>query len=85
MKIPKGIANFTSRYRFDKIKMELIENWNVVFYASHVRGMYISLSMSLYELALQAERNKIKMRQKRQTFSVEEARKNALDALKKQS
>ena len=83
IKIPKEIAVFTTRYRFDKIKLELKENWKVIFYATHIRGMYFSISMTLDELVLQAEKNKLKSRQKMQTKAVEEARKRALEELKK--
>lgn len=80
--IPKEIKKYTTRSRFDRIKLELKENWNVVIYASHVRGMYISTTLSLDELALQAEKNKLRTRQKAQAQAAEEARKRAIEALK---
>jgi len=82
IKLPKEIAYFTTRYRFDKIKLELKENWNIVIYASYMRGMYLSTSLTLDELALQAEKNKLRTRRMMQTRATAEARKKALAALK---
>lgn len=79
--IPKEIKKFTTRSRFDRIKLELKENWNVVIYATHVRGMYISTSLSLEELAMQAEKNKLRTRQRAQSHAAEEARRKAVETL----
>ncbi len=79
--IPKEIKKFTTRSRFDRIKLELKEKWNVVIYANHVRGMYISTTLSLEELAMQAEKNKLRTRQKIQIHAAEEARKKAVEIL----
>lgn len=79
--LPKEIKNFTTRSRFNRIKLELKEHWNVVIYANHVRGMYISTTMSLEELAFHAEKNKLKTRQKLQSNAAEEARKKAIELL----
>lgn len=79
--IPKEIKKFTTRSRFDRIKLELKENWNVVIYANHVRGMYISITLSLEELAMQAEKNKLRTRQKAQIRAAEEARRKAVETL----
>lgn len=79
--IPKEIKKFTTRSRFDRIKLELKENWNVVIYATHVRGMYISTTLSLEELAMQAEKNKLRTRQRAQSHAAEEARRKAVKTL----
>ena len=82
IKLPKEIAYFTTRYRFDKIKLELKEHWDVVIYALYMRGMYLSTSLTLDELAMQAEKNKLRTRRLMQTRAMDEARKKALAALK---
>ena len=79
--IPKEITKFTTRSRFDRIKLELKEKWNVVIYANHVRGMYISTTLSLEELAMQAEKNKLRTRQRAQSHEAEEARRKAVEIL----
>ena len=79
--IPKEIKKFTTRSRFDRIKLELKENWNVVIYATYVRGMYISTTLSLEELAMQAEKNKLRTRQRAQSHAAEEARRKAVETL----
>lgn len=79
--LPKEIKKFTTRSRFDRIKLELKENWNVVIYATHVRGMYISTTLSLEELAMQAEKNKLRTRQRAQSHAAEEARRKAVETL----
>ncbi len=79
--LPKEIKKYTTRSRFNRIKLELKEHWNVVIYANHVRGMYISTTMSLEELAFHAEKNKLKTRQKLQSNAAEEARRKAIELL----
>jgi len=83
--LPKEIKKFTTRSRFDRIKLELQENWNIVIYAFHVRGMYVSSVLSLNQLALVAEKNKLKTRQKKKSYAAAEARKKALEVIARET
>ena len=58
--LPKEIAKYCTRYQFDKIKIELNESYKVSIYAYHTRGQYVSLKMSIEELAQVAESRKHK-------------------------
>lgn len=79
--IPKELKHFTTRWFFDRIKLELKENFGVVIYANHVRGMYISTSLSLEQLAVEAEENKLKTRLKAQAQASVQAKREALQYL----
>lgn len=83
-KLPKEIAAFCTRYKFDQIKLELKENWGLLIYANHTRGMYVSTidKMSLEELALVAERGKLQRRKLAQRQAEQEAKEAAIRALK---
>lgn len=82
-KLPKEIATFCTRYKFDQIKLELKENWGLLIYANHTRGMYISTidKMTLEELALVAERGKLQWRKKAQKQAEKKAKEAAIRAL----
>ncbi len=83
-KLPQEIAAFCTRYKFDQIKLELKENWGLLIYANHTRGMYVSTidKMSLEELALVAERGKLQRRKLAQRQAEQEAKEAAIRALK---
>ena len=82
-KLPEEIATFCTRYKFDQIKLELKENWGLLIYANHTRGMYVSTTdkMSLKELALVAERGKLQCRKLAQRQAEQEAKEAAIRAL----
>ena len=82
-KLPKEIATFCTRYKFDQIKLELKENWGLLIYANHTRGMYVSTTdkMSLKALALVAERGKLQCRKLAQRQAEQEAKEAAIRAL----
>lgn len=82
-KLPKEIKAFCTRYKFDQIKLELKENWGLLIYANHTRGMYVSTTdkMSLKELALVAERGKLQCRKLAQRQAEQEAKEAAIRAL----
>lgn len=81
--LPKEIAAFCTRYKFDQIKLELKENWGLLIYANHTRGMYVSTTekMSLEELALVAERGKLQRRKLAQRQVEQAAKEAAIRAL----
>ena len=82
-KLPKEIAAFCTRYKFDQIKLELKEKWGLLIYANHTRGMYISTTqkMTLEELALVAERGKLQRRKAAQRQAEQAAKEAAIRAL----
>lgn len=53
---------YQTRYHSDKILTELEFNWGLKRYADHIRGMYISYSMDLAELAKICEQSKKSVR-----------------------
>lgn len=83
LKLPKEIATFCTRYKFDQIKVELKENWGLLIYANHTRGMYVSTSdkMTLEELALVAERGKFQRRKEVQRKAEQAAKEAAIRVL----
>ena len=62
--IPDTIKPFTTRHKFDKIKAALQLHWGIVIYANHTRGMYISTTLNLEDLAFFVEKRKLATRQK---------------------
>lgn len=83
--LPDNIKKHCSRYKFDKIKAELQDHWGIVFYANHIRGMYISTTWNMNTLAYIAEKKKqaTKQKQEAQRKRQEEARDFALKELAK--
>lgn len=53
---------YQTRYHSDKILTDLELNWGLKRYADHIRGMYISYSMDLTELAKICEQSKKSVR-----------------------
>lgn len=82
-KLPKEIAAFCTRYKFDQIKLELKENWGILIYANHTRGMYVSTAdkMTLEKLALVAERGKLQRRKAAQRQTEQAAKEAAIRTL----
>jgi hypothetical protein len=78
--LPESIRRHCTRFKFDKIKMELQQHWGIVIYSNHTRGMYISTALSLPELALRVEKRKLATRQKQEALKAqhEAARTQAL-------
>jgi hypothetical protein len=71
--LPKEVAKYCTRYQIGKIKVELFNSFNVSFYAYHTRGQYISLKLSVEELAQVAESHKQSTKQKRMSQATKEA------------
>ena len=79
--LPKEIAYYCTRSRFDNIKLELKTKWKVAIYANHTRGMYISTKLDLVKLATIAEEKKLSTRKWLQKSIEEFARKQALETI----
>lgn len=68
IRIPQNITEkeiaarekYQTRYHIDKILTDLELNWGLKRYGSHIRGMYISYSLTLGELAKICEQSKKK-------------------------
>ena len=80
-KIPDVLQRFCTRSRFDAIKMELRENYSVVFYSQHVRGMFVSTELPLEKLAYIAEERKLSARRDAARQAEAEAGRKARDML----
>ena len=78
--LPKEVAKYCTRYKIGKIKVELFNSFNVSFYAYHTRGQYVSLKLSVEELAQVAESHKQSTKQKRMSQATIEAYQKAKSA-----
>lgn len=73
-----SIKKYTNDYQARKIKRELIESWGLVTYSRNIRGFYVSFSMNLEDLVLQAEIRRKSTKQKQYKEREQLAIKNAL-------
>lgn len=80
--LPKELQCYSNRYWTTKIKFELIENWGLISYSRGNRGFFISLSLSLDELAFQAEISKKKYKKNNHKEAQKQSYLNALEKLK---
>lgn len=62
--IPDTIKPFCTRYKFDRIKKDLQAHWGISIYSNHTRGMFISNTLTIAQLALEAEKRKLAMKQR---------------------
>lgn len=68
------------RWHMDKILLELQTNWSLKLISDHQRGMYVSFSLSLEQLAEKSLINK----QKAKIQQLRESKKKAIDTAKNQ-
>jgi hypothetical protein len=78
--LPEPLAQYSTRRKMAKIKLELQTNWNVNYYSYYTRGFYVSLDnkFSLNDLALQAEKRRKTIKEKQLKQKKQDARKKAL-------
>ncbi len=76
-----SILKYNTEYQINKIKKELIHNWNLVYYSRYTRGFYFSFSLSLEALVLEAEKRRKSNKEKQRKKDLEKARKKALEYL----
>ena len=67
------LEKYQKRYHIDKILTDLELQWGLKRYADHIRGMYISYSLSLETMAKICEQSK----KKTQITGLKEAKKEA--------
>jgi len=78
------VKKYKIRYHFSKLIKHLELNWNIRTYSNHIRGFYVAKSkVSLDELALIAETNKLKNKVKKLENEKKEAKRKALERLKR--
>jgi hypothetical protein len=80
-KLPKEIAQWCSRWNWEKIKLDLKEYYHVSFYAYHCRGQWISTKLSFEDLCRFAEKKKLSARMQTQKDKEKEARKRVMEAI----
>jgi len=56
--LPEPLDKYSKRWQLDKIKTELKLSWGVKIYARYTRGFYVSFSLSLEKLILEAEKRR---------------------------
>lgn len=76
------MVKYANEYQTVKIKNELRNNWGLVTYSRYTRGFYVSFSMSLQSLVLQAERKRKSTIEKKYKAIEKDAVKAALEQLK---
>jgi len=54
--LPELLESYTKRYRMDKLKEELQNNWGLKLYGIYTRGFYVSFKMDLDELGPHVKR-----------------------------
>lgn len=80
---PALYRKYLNRYHFDKVLAALRDNWGIVQYAHHTRGMYLAAGkMSLENLALKAESSKQAYKAKQRKAATTAARDRALEQLR---
>jgi hypothetical protein len=79
--LPETLKKYNNRYQLTKIKNELQENWNLIYYSVYIHGFYVSFDLTLEQLSLEAEKKKIKYIDKKLRTAQGEARKKALKKL----
>lgn len=73
-----GIRKYTNDYQARRIKRELIDSWGLTTYSRYTRGFYISFTMKLEDLVLQAETKRKSVKEKQYKAREQLAIKNAL-------
>lgn len=57
-KISKEVKKWSSDYKLQRLKSELIQSWGLVHYGIKTRGFYISFELNLFQLAEVAEQKR---------------------------
>lgn len=76
--LPEPLFKYCNEYQLKKIKSELVLHWGLKYYSHFTRGFYVSFSMNLPELVLQAETRKKKYQEKNYSDQQKAAREAAL-------
>jgi len=76
--LPEALHKYSNEYQLKKIKSELVLHWGLKYYSHFTRGFYVSFSMNLPELVLQAETRKKKFQEKNYSDQQKAAREAAL-------
>ena len=71
------------RYTLDKIKNELQNNWGLIYYSNKTRGFFVSYTLSLVDLMVHVESNKLVSKDAELKKKKQEAYEAALKRLKK--
>lgn len=66
------LRSYCTRYKMDRIKSELVNNWKLVTYGYYTRGLYFSFKLNLETLITKVE-------QKRPTFLERDRRRKEVD------
>lgn len=57
-KISKEVSRWSSDYKLQRLKSEMIQSWGLVHYGVKTRGFYISFELNLFQLAEVAEQKR---------------------------
>lgn len=76
--LPGALHKYCNEYQLKKIKSELVLHWGLKYYSHFTRGFYVSFSMNLPDLVLQAETRKKKYQEKNYSDQQKAAREAAL-------
>ena len=76
--LPETVRPYANEYQMRKIKNELVNHWGLKYYSRYTRGFYVSFTMPMDELVLQAEKRRKKYLEKSKTEDQKEAIKKAM-------
>ncbi len=79
------VRKYALRYRSDKLKEELQDNWDLKYYSRHTRGFYVSFKLELDQLMYEAEKRRKSTIHKQREFEKKVALEKALERLKREA
>lgn len=82
-KLPETLIKYSTRWKLDKIKVELCDKWNLAIYGYRIKGFYCSLKLTTEGLAEVAEEKRFNYKLKKHKGQQAEARKKAIENLYK--
>lgn len=78
-----GVLKFANEYQTKKIKRALRDGWGLIHYAFHTRGFYVSFTLDLPALVMEAEKRKKSTKEKQYQQYEKDVRKQVLESLYK--
>lgn len=80
--LSEEVRKYANEYQTKKIKMALRNSWSLVHYSRHTRGFYVSFKITLKQLMLEAEKNRISTKEKQYKEQEKTILKEVLEQLK---
>lgn len=81
--LSEEVKKYANEYQLKKIKFELSEGWNLVYYGRYTKGFYISFKMDLVDLIYEVEKKRKSRKMKQHDEEQKLALKKAMEKLNK--